>query len=88
MLGAKINGAKTCVFDAYGTLFDVHSTADKCHADLGNKADQTSNTRPGKALQYSWLHSLMDEFIKLWQVTREAFDYTLSASGNRDAALH
>ena len=87
MSAANINGVKACVFDAYGTLFDVHSAAEKCRADLGDKADQVSNTWRGKQLQYSWLRSLMNEFVPFWQVTGEALDFALAESEIEDAAL-
>ena len=87
MSEAKISDVKACVFDAYGTLFDVHSAAEKCRADLGDKADQVSNTWRGKQLQYSWLRSLMGEFVPFWQVTGEALDYALSESGIENPVL-
>lgn len=87
MSDIKIKGVKACVFDAYGTLFDVHSAAEKCRADLGDKADQVSNTWRSKQLQYSWLRSLMNEFVPFWQVTGEALDFALAESGINDAAL-
>jgi 2-haloacid dehalogenase len=87
MLDAKISDVKACVFDAYGTLFDVHSAAEKCRTDLGDKADQVSNTWRGKQLQYSWLRSLMGEFVPCWHVTGEALDYALSESGIENAVL-
>ena len=87
MLDAKISDVKACVFDAYGTLFDVHSAAEKCRTDLGDKADHVSNTWRGKQLLYSWLRSLMGEFVPCWQVTGEALDYALSESGIENAVL-
>ena len=87
MSEAKISDVKACVFDAYGTLFDVHSAAEKCRADLGDKADQVSNTWRGKQLQYSWLSSLMGEFVPFWQVKGEALDYALSEPGIENAVL-
>lgn len=71
---------KTYVFDTYGTLFNVQSVAEKWPAGLGKKANQVPNTRRGKQLQYSWLRSLMGEFITFWQMAGEAMDYALSES--------
>ena len=87
MLDAKISDVKACVFDAYGTLFDVHPAAEKCRTDLGDKADHVSNTWRGKQLQYSWLRSLMGECVPCWHVTGEALDYALSESGIENAVL-
>ena len=87
MSDAKISDVKARVSDAYGTLSDVHSAAEKCSTDLGDKADQVSNTWRGKQLQYSWLRSLMGEFLPFWQVRGEALDYALSESGIENAVL-
>jgi len=87
MAEPKINGIVACVFDAYGTLFDVHSAAERCRDDLGEKADQVSNTWRMKQLQYSWLRSLMREFVPFWQVTGDALDFALAEAGLEDAAL-
>lgn len=87
MTDAKINGIKACVFDAYGTLFDVHSAAENCREDLGEFADKVSLTWRNKQLQYSWLRSLMNEFVPFWQITGEALDFALAESGFDDAQL-
>ncbi|MAL63409.1 MAG: haloacid dehalogenase, partial [Alphaproteobacteria bacterium] len=49
---------EACVFDAYGTLFDVHSAAARLRDDLGEKADALSEMWRLKQLQYTWLRSL------------------------------
>ena len=70
-----IDGIKACVFDAYGTLFDVHSAVGKHRQDLGDKADQVSVLWRTKQLEYTWLRSLMGHHADFWQVTRDALDY-------------
>ncbi len=87
MTVTKIDGVVACVFDAYGTLFDVHSAAAKCRDDLGDKADQVSNTWRLKQLQYTWLRSLMREYAPFWQVTGEALDFALDETGLSDPDL-
>jgi len=87
MSDTKISDVNACVFDAYGTLFDVYSASEKCRTDLGNKADQVYNTWRGKRLQNNWLRSPMGEFVPFWQVTGEALDYALSESGIENAVL-
>ena len=84
---AQIENIKACVFDAYGTLFDVHSAAAKCRDDLGDKANQMSDTWRLKQLQYTWLRSLMGEYVPFWQVTADALDFALAAVGIDDAGL-
>ena len=76
-----------CVFDAYGTLFDVHSATEKCRADLGKKADQLSNVWRMKQLQYTWLRNLMGEYAPFWQVTEDALDFALAETCLSDPDL-
>ena len=70
-----------CVFDAYGTLFDVHSAVGRLRADVGPKADEVSQIWRTKQLEYTWLRSLMGEYRDFWQVTGEALDYALARTG-------
>ena len=83
----KITGIKACVFDAYGTLFDVHSAVGVHRAALGDKADAVSVTWRDKQLQYTWLRSLMGAHQEFWSVTGDALDFALDAHGVADAAL-
>lgn len=77
-----------CVFDAYGTLFDVAAAAAHCREDLGDKADALSALWRTKQLEYTWLRSLMDEYIDFWQVTSDGLDYALETLGlDGDTAL-
>jgi len=87
MAEAEISGIRACVFDAYGTLFDVHSAAARCRGDLGDKADAMSDIWRQKQLQYTWLRSLMGAHADFWQVTGDALDYALAAVGLEDPAL-
>ena len=78
---------KACVFDAYGTLFDVHSAVGKYHDRLGEVANQVSNIWRTKQLEYTWLRSLMKKHADFWQVTRDSLDYALDVFDIRDDAL-
>ena len=64
-----------CVFDAYGTLFDVHSAVGQYREQLAEKADALSLTWRTKQLEYTWLRSLMNAYAPFDQVTRDALDY-------------
>ena len=77
-----------CVFDAYGTLFDVHSAVRRGGAALGDKADKVSALWRQKQLEYTWLRSLMGAHADFWQVTAEGLDYALAAHGVEDSSLH
>jgi 2-haloacid dehalogenase len=70
-----IDGIRACVFDAYGTLFDVHSAVGKYRQRLGAVADQVSLLWRTKQLEYTWLRSLMGKHADFWHVTQDALDF-------------
>ncbi len=76
-----------CVFDAYGTLFDVHSAVAKGGAALGDKAAAVSALWRQKQLEYTWLRSLMGVHTDFRQVTKDGLAYSLAVHGVEDAAL-
>jgi 2-haloacid dehalogenase len=82
-----IPGVRACIFDAYGTLFDVHSAAARCRDDLGDNADRMSEIWRQKQLQYTWLRSLMRAHADFWQVTGDALDYAMAAVGLDDPGM-
>lgn len=77
---------QACVFDAYGTLFDVHSAVGRLRARIGEPADALSQLWRTKQLEYSWLRALMGRHADFWQVTGDALDYALARTGV-DAAM-
>lgn len=83
-----IEGIKACVFDAYGTLFDVHSAVGKHRHRLGDLADRVSMLWRTKQLEYTWLRSLMRHHADFWQVTRDALDFAFDMHGISDSDLH
>jgi 2-haloacid dehalogenase len=84
---AKFEGIRACVFDAYGTLFDVHAPVAKLAAEIGEKADALSKLWRQKQLEYSWLRSLMGVHADFWHVTGDALDYALAFHGIDDPGL-
>ena len=62
----KLEGVRACVFDAYGTLFDVHSPMRKLAPEIGPEAENISKLWRQKQLEYTWLRSLMGEHIDFW----------------------
>ena len=76
-----------CVFDAYGTLFDVGSVVGRHQARLGDAAQRVSTLWRQKQLEYTWLRSLMGRYADFLTVTREALLYSLGACGIEDARL-
>lgn len=86
---ARIDGIRACVFDAYGTLFDVHSAVARCRDRFGlaeAPARTMSETWRTRQLQYSWLRSLMGRHADFWQVTGEALDFALDTAFGPGAA--
>lgn len=83
----QIENIGACVFDAYGTLFDVHSAAAQCRDDLGDKADALSAMWRQKQLEYTWLRSLMGAHVDFWQITGDALDYAMATTDMSGTAL-
>ena len=73
----KIENIKACVFDAYGTLFDVNSAAAKCKKKLGSKWEAFANTWGTTQLEYTWLRSLMKKHRNFWEITEDSLDHTM-----------
>lgn len=84
---SKVAGIQACVFDAYGTLFDIHSPIAKIAGRLGDSALEFSKLWRQKQLEYTWLRSLMREHADFGQVTRDALDYSLEVFGHTDTEL-
>jgi len=70
---------KAIIFDAYGTLFDVNSAAEKCKEKIGDKWESFANYWRTTQLQYTWLRSLMDRHKDFWQVTEDSLDKSMKA---------
>lgn len=87
MATPRLENIDACVFDAYGTLFDVNAAAAQCGAELGEKWQPLADIWRTKQLQYTWLRSLMDRYVDFWQVTGDALDFALDSLGLDDADL-
>jgi 2-haloacid dehalogenase len=68
---------KAVVFDAYGTLFDVNSAAEKCKSKIGDKWEGFANFWRTTQLEYTWLRSLMKRHKDFWQVTEDSLDKSM-----------
>ena len=68
---------KAVVFDAYGTLFDVNSAAEKCKEKIGAKWESFSNFWRTTQLEYTWLRSLMKRYKDFWEITEESLDKSM-----------
>ncbi|MCP1559128.1 UNVERIFIED_ORG: 2-haloacid dehalogenase [Methylobacterium sp. SuP10 SLI 274] len=72
------SGKSYAVFDAYGTLFDVHSAVARHAGALGPQADSLSEVWRTKQLEYSWVHGLMGRYVAFWDLTERALDFALA----------
>ena len=70
---------KAIIFDAYGTLFDVNSAAEKCKDKIGDKWEGFANYWRTTQLEYTWLRSLMKRHKDFWQVTEDSLDKAMKA---------
>jgi len=87
-----MDGIKLCVFDAYGTLFDVASAARALAAEPGRDAfaevwPQVSADWRTKQLQYSWLRAVTGDYCDFWKVTQDGLDWALARAGQTDPEL-
>ncbi|MFL2897585.1 MAG: haloacid dehalogenase type II [Candidatus Pelagibacter sp.] len=68
---------KAIIFDAYGTLFDVNSAAEKCKEKIGDKWEDFANYWRITQLEYTWLRSLMNRHKDFWQVTEDSLNKSM-----------
>ena len=68
---------KAIIFDAYGTLFDVNSAAEKCKDKIGDKWESFANYWRTTQLEYTWLRSLMGRHKDFWQITQDSLDKSM-----------
>ncbi len=83
----RIEGVRACVFDAYGTLFDIHGPLRKLAPEIGPEAENISKLWRQKQLEYTWLRSLMGVHADFWHVTGDALDYALEQFGVNEPGL-
>jgi 2-haloacid dehalogenase len=75
------------VFDAYGTLFDVHAAGARLRAEAGPDADRLSDIWRAKQLEYTWTLTLAGHYRDFWTLTERALDYALARVPSVDRAL-
>jgi len=75
------------VFDAYGTLFDVHAAVRRHAEAVGPDADQLSALWRAKQLEYSWTRSLMDRYLDFWTLTEQALDYAYACVPSANTSM-
>ncbi|WP_321341873.1 haloacid dehalogenase type II [Breoghania sp.] len=75
------------VFDAYGTLFDVHAAVRKHAEAVGPDANMVSMIWRAKQLEYSWTRTMMGRYRDFWELTEQALDYALAAVPSADTSM-
>jgi len=75
------------VFDAYGTLFDVHAAIGRHRAAAGPDADRLSEVWRTKQLEYTWTLTLAGRYEDFWTLTERALDFALARFPAVDRAL-
>ncbi len=83
----NFKSVRHALFDAYGTLFDVHSAASRYKDRLGQHSKKVSAIWRTKQLEYTWLRSMMHCYVDFWEVTKDALDYSLELHGVDDNIL-
>ena len=82
---------KAIIFDAYGTLFNVNSAAEKCKDKIGDKWESFADFWRTTQLEYTWLRSLMGRHKDFWQITEDSLDKSMKTfkidSAMRDELL-
>ena len=73
-----MKNVKAIIFDAYGTLFDVNSAAEKCKDKIGDKWEGFANFWRTTQLEYTWLRSLMKRHEDFWKVTEDSLDKSMN----------
>jgi 2-haloacid dehalogenase len=75
------------IFDAYGTLFNVHAAIARHRDRVGPQADQISAIWRAKQLEYSWTLTLAGHYTDFWVLTERALDYALASAPGADTSL-
>jgi 2-haloacid dehalogenase len=70
------------VFDAYGTLFDLHAAAERHRDAIGPKWQQLSQAWRTKHVEYTWVHSLSQQPATFWELAQRSLDYAIASVGD------
>ena len=72
-----MNNTKACIFDAYGTLFDVNAACRELSLDVGDKWEDLASLWRLRQVEYTWLRNSMNEYVDFWEITANALDYAM-----------
>ena len=68
---------RACIFDAYGTLFDVNAACRELSIEVGEKWQELSTLWRLRQVEYTWLRNSMNAYIDFWQITSDSLDYAM-----------
>ena len=78
---------KVCIFDAYGTLFDVNAACRELSIEVGEKWQGLSNLWRLRQVEYTWLRNSMDSYIDFWKITGDALEYAMDVLDIKNVEL-
>lgn len=84
----SLAGVRACVFDAYGTIFDLASATARCPGIPDDRRDALTTLWRDKQLQYTWLRTLQGHYADFWRVTSDSLEFALDSLDLSDARLH
>ena len=82
-----MNNTKACIFDAYGTLFDVNAACRELSLDVGDKWQDLANLWRLRQVEYTWLRNSMNEYVDFWEITSNALDYAMEVLNIKNIKL-
>ena len=82
-----MNSPPVYVFDAYGTLFDVHSAVSRYKDEVGPKSELLSAIWRAKQLEYTWIHARVEKPATFAALTEQGLDYAIAAIGGVQKGL-
>ena len=82
-----MNNTKACIFDAYGTLFDVNAACRELSLDVGDKWQDLASLWRLRQVEYTWLRNSMNEYVDFWEITANALDYAMEVLNIKNKKL-
>ena len=72
-----MNEVEVCIFDAYGTLFDVNAACRELSKEVGEQWQELATLWRLRQVEYTWLRNSMNEYINFWNITEDALEYAM-----------
>ena len=82
-----MNNTKACIFDAYGTLFDVNAACRELALDVGDKWQDLANLWRLRQVEYTWLRNSMKEYVDFWEITSNSLDFAMDVLNIKNKKL-